>query len=140
MKTIKNVRRDSRRIKLLLSVVLQIIIMMVPIVAEGQATSSVVEVITTYSQNGQYYLTSIPFDSEFPSLRGKTYVYRVGSSEPLYVFDRGFDSVDVDSNNLILSNDGKVIFYVIPWNRMNGVVMQALAKRRARERTLFLTP
>ena len=26
------------------------------------------------------------------------------------------------------------------WNRMNGIVMQALAKRRARERTLFLTP
>jgi GH24 family phage-related lysozyme (muramidase) len=26
------------------------------------------------------------------------------------------------------------------WNRMNGVVMQALAKRRARERTLFITP
>lgn len=26
------------------------------------------------------------------------------------------------------------------WNRMNGVVMEALAKRRARERTLFLTP
>jgi lysozyme len=26
------------------------------------------------------------------------------------------------------------------WNRMNGVVLQALAKRRARERTLFLTP
>jgi GH24 family phage-related lysozyme (muramidase) len=26
------------------------------------------------------------------------------------------------------------------WNQMNGKVMQALAKRRARERTLFLTP
>lgn len=26
------------------------------------------------------------------------------------------------------------------WNRMNGIVMKALAKRRARERTLFLTP
>jgi len=26
------------------------------------------------------------------------------------------------------------------WNRMNGKVMQALAKRRARERTLFITP
>lgn len=26
------------------------------------------------------------------------------------------------------------------WNRMNGKVMSALAKRRARERTLFLTP
>jgi lysozyme len=26
------------------------------------------------------------------------------------------------------------------WNRMNGVVMSALAKRRAKERTLFITP
>lgn len=26
------------------------------------------------------------------------------------------------------------------WNRMNGKIMQALAKRRARERSLFLTP
>jgi len=26
------------------------------------------------------------------------------------------------------------------WNRMNGIVMEALAKRRARERTLFMTP
>lgn len=26
------------------------------------------------------------------------------------------------------------------WNRMNGVVVKALANRRARERTLFLTP
>ena len=33
----------------------------------------------------------------------------------MYVFERGFDSVDKDSNNLILSNDGEVIFYAIPW-------------------------
>ncbi len=33
----------------------------------------------------------------------------------MYVFERGFDSVDNESNNLILSNDGEVIFYAIPW-------------------------
>ena len=95
--------------------VLTILILLLQIGAHGQATSSAVEIITTYSQNDQFYLKSIPFDNEFPSLRGKTYVYRVGSSSPLYTFDRGFDSVSVDSNNLILSNDGRVIFYVISW-------------------------
>jgi hypothetical protein len=81
----------------------------------GQGTSSSVEIVTTYSQNGKFYLKSIPFDNEFPSLRGGTFVYEQGRAEPLYVFDRGFDSVEEDSNNLILSNNGEVIFYVIPW-------------------------
>src|SRR5262245_27158865 len=81
----------------------------------GQAFGSGAEVIIIYSQNEQYYLKSIPHDNEFPSLRGKTYVYKNGSVNPLYVFDRGFDSVSNDSNNLILSNDGEIIFYAIPW-------------------------
>jgi hypothetical protein len=80
----------------------------------GQASSSVVEIVTTYSQNGSFYLRSVPFDNEFPTLRGKTYVYATGGAAPIYVFDRGFDSVDAESNNLILSNDGEVIFYAIP--------------------------
>ena len=107
---------DYRAIKLTLTeIVLLMLIVLVPIVAAGQATSSKVEIITTYSENEQFYLKSIPFDSEFPSLRGKTYVYRVGTADPLYTFDRGFDSVEVESNNLTLSNNGRVIFYVIPW-------------------------
>jgi hypothetical protein len=81
----------------------------------GQATGSSVEVITTYSQNEEFHLTSIPYDNEFPSLRGRTSVYQRGSATPLYVFDRGFDSVDDDSNNLILSNDGEIILFIIPW-------------------------
>ncbi len=72
-------------------------------------------IITTYSQNQKYYLKSVPYDDEFPTLRGKTFVYSSGNSTPVYVFDRGFDSVDEDSNNLILSNDGEVIFFAIPW-------------------------
>jgi hypothetical protein len=82
--------------------------------AAGQFTSSSVAVVTIYSQNGRYYLKSIPYDNEFPSLRGKTSVYEAGRATPLYVFERGFDSVGDDSNNLILSNDGETIFYAIP--------------------------
>lgn len=81
----------------------------------GQASSSSVEIITTYSQNGNFYLKSIPFDNEFPTLRGKTYVYKKGVETPLYIIERGFDSVDDESNNLILSNNGEVIFYAITY-------------------------
>ena len=95
-----------------------LVFLLVQTVVQGQATSSGVDIVTTYSQNGRFYLKSIPFDNEFPTLPGKTYVYESGNPNPLYVFDRGFDSVDDDSNNLILSNDGAVIFYVIPGGRM----------------------
>jgi hypothetical protein len=81
--------------------------------ANGQFTGSDVSVITLYSQNEKYYLKSIPYDNEFPSMRGRTLVYETGKPTPFYVFDRGFDSVDEDSNNLILSNDGEVIFFAI---------------------------
>lgn len=81
----------------------------------GQATSSVAEIVTVYSQNEKYYLKSIPYDNEFPSLRGKSAVYEKGKTLPLYAFERGFDSVDEESNNLILSNSGEVIFFIIPW-------------------------
>jgi len=83
--------------------------------ALGQSYSSVVEVVTVDSQNELFYLRSWPFDNESPSLRGETKVYRKGVPEPMYTLERGFDSVEDDSNNLILSNDGRVIFYMIPW-------------------------
>lgn len=81
----------------------------------GQATSSAVYIVTTFSQNERFHLRSIPYDDEFPSLRGKTFVYERGSANPIYVFERGFDSVTDESNNLILSNDGEVVFHLIPW-------------------------
>src|SRR3954470_10891239 len=86
-----------------------------PALARGQAVGSGVAVVTVYSQNGRYHLRSIPFDNEFPTPRGKTYVYDQGNAKPLYVFERGFDSVEEGSNNLILSDDGETVFYAIPW-------------------------
>lgn len=84
-------------------------------IVNAQATSSSVDIITTYSHNGQYYLRSIPFDKEFPTLRGRTYVFKTGQAVPSYSFDRGFDSVTVHSNNLFLSDDGEVILFVLSW-------------------------
>ncbi|MBK8303778.1 MAG: DUF6794 domain-containing protein [Pyrinomonadaceae bacterium] len=83
------------------------------ITINAQMHSSAVEIWTLYSGNGQYYLKSIPWDDESPSLRGTTSVYRKGNSDPLYSFARGFD--DAEKNQLVLSNDGSVIFYAITW-------------------------
>src|SRR3712207_2155195 len=83
--------------------------------ARAQASSSTVYVVTVYSQSGRFYLKSVPFDDEFPTTRGKTSVYEAGRPEPLYVFARGFDSVEARGNNLILGDDGETIFYAIPW-------------------------
>lgn len=83
--------------------------------AAGQAVAAGAEVVTVYSENGRYYLKSVQYDTIFPSTRGRTSVYETGRAAPLYVFERGFDGVDEDSNNLTLSDDGEVIFYVIPW-------------------------
>ena len=90
-------------------------LLLLTVAGSGQATSSVTEILTVYSQNEEYYLRSIPYDNEYPSLRGTTSVYRAGVKEPLYVFERGFDSVESDSNNLIIGNNGEIIFYVLSW-------------------------
>ena len=51
--------------------------------AAGQAVSGGVEIVTTYSQNGRFFLKSVPFDNTFPSLRGQTRVYERGNASPL---------------------------------------------------------
>jgi hypothetical protein len=81
----------------------------------GQMISSAVEIATIYSQNEKFYVKSIPFDNEAPSLRGKTYVYEKGNAAPLYIVERGFALVGDVNDKLILSNNGEVIFYAISW-------------------------
>ena len=84
-------------------------------VVAGQNTSSQVEIIKIYSQNERFYLRSIPYDNESPSLRGVTSVYEKGKSKPVYTLDRAFDLLAAH-DTLILSNDGEVIFYVITYD------------------------
>lgn len=86
-----------------------------PAAAGRQAVSGGVEIVTVYSQNGRFYLRSVPYDGVYPSLRGKTHVYEKGAAAPLYALERAFDAVDEESNNLVLSDDGQTIFYALTW-------------------------
>jgi len=103
------------RLMLRISLLVAVISMSVMATTGQITTSSAVEVIKVHSQNERFHLTSIPYDNLSPSMRGKTAVFEQGSPTPLYTFERGFDSVYVESNNLILSNDGQIIFFAIPW-------------------------
>lgn len=77
----------------------------------SQSTTSAVALETIYAQNGLFYLHTIPYDNQEPSLRGKTCVYRINDPVPLYEFDRGFDNA-AEHNLLTISNDGETIFYI----------------------------
>ncbi len=90
---------------------LTIFIVIFNIFTFGQTVSSAVDISTVYSQSEEFYLKTIPYDNESPTLRGKTSVYRKGSETPLYILERGFDFSE--KNNLTLSTNGEVIFYVL---------------------------
>lgn len=91
-------------------------LLIVSSVTQGQVISGSAEIFTVYSQNERFYLKSIPYDDEAPSLRGTTSVYEIGKNTALYTLDRGFDpAAGAQDNVLILSNDGEVIFYIVPW-------------------------
>lgn len=102
--------------RLTLQILIPTILVLFSSFAIGQSISSSVGVVTVYSENGQYFLTSVPFDNESPSTRGVTRVFKKGKAEPIYTVDRGFDGVHKKSNNLILSNDGLSIFFLITWS------------------------
>ena len=86
----------------------------------GQTVSSHISIATVYSQSEKYYLKTIPYDNESPSLRGKTYVFESGVDKPLYTLERAFDTIDENDNKLTLSNNGEVIFYLINFGADEG--------------------
>lgn len=77
----------------------------------SQTTSSRIEIYKLYSENGEYYLQSIPYDNEQESIFGKTYVFKTGQSEPLYSIDRHFNYTGYP-NKINLSNEGQTILYI----------------------------
>ncbi len=94
---------------------LPILLLLAAVGAIAQTHSSIVEITTVYSQNEEFYLRSVPYDNEMPSLRGRTEVYKKGQAKPLYAFDKGFDTITHCPGCLILSNDGATVFYVGEW-------------------------
>ena len=92
---------------------LALVVLLTCVAASAQMISGAADVVTVYSQNERFYLKSIPYDDESPSLRGKTFVYAAGNATPLYTVERGFDVIQ--PNTLILSNDGEIIFLATTW-------------------------
>jgi hypothetical protein len=92
---------------------LAFIVVLACVPSMAQMISGSADVITIYSQNEQFYLRSIPYDDEKPSLRGKTFVYAARNTTPMYTVERGFDVIQ--PNALILSNDGEIIFLATTW-------------------------
>jgi hypothetical protein len=99
-------------------VLLTIALLILPVAACAAIDGGELHVRTVHSQNGRFYLRSISFDSMVPSALGVTRVYSTDQSEPLYEFERAFDSVTKQSNNLVLSDDGETIFYAVSWGAL----------------------
>lgn len=79
----------------------------------GQFVRTPVQITKVFSQNQRFYLKTIPYDNERPSLRGRTYVYRSTNPKPIYQIDRGFNFLDLANCFLFISDDGDTIMSVI---------------------------
>ena len=64
-----------------------------------------------YSQNGEYYLQSVPYDDFTQSVYGLSQVFRTGNPEPLYTIERDF-TYEGFPNKISLSNDGTHVMYI----------------------------
>jgi len=76
------------------------------------AASSAAETVTAYSQNGRFYLKSVPYDHGSPHLHGVTRVFQVDGDRVVYSFDKAFEASVSEGPTIILSNDGDVILVV----------------------------
>jgi hypothetical protein len=64
-----------------------------------------------YSENGQYFVKSIPFSDQVWTVLGKTSIYAIGdTTSALFVVDRYFSP-----DYLFLANDGQSLFYLTNW-------------------------
>lgn len=77
----------------------------------AQTTYSMCYIHTVKSQNDKYFLRTIPFDNIEQTSTGKTIVYNSDSTK-LYEVERYFEVSD-NRKEVFLSNDGKIIAYVI---------------------------
>lgn len=60
-----------------------------PMPLSARGSSSVVSIVTVWSDNGAYYLRSVPYDNHLPPNYGKSTVYAADGTER-YSFDRAF--------------------------------------------------
>ncbi|MCO6511349.1 MAG: hypothetical protein J5I65_11220 [Aridibacter famidurans] len=89
--------------------------LMLAAVARGQVYHSGVSIVTVYSADETHYLRSVPYDHEYPTLRGRTEVFRTGSAKPVYAMDQSIEIWN-DPRHVAISDDGRVIAYLLSYD------------------------
>jgi hypothetical protein len=78
-------------------------------IAFAQKSMQKAPVSITYAQNGVYSVKSFSYDQDFPTLKGKSIVYKTGKE--MYTIDRSFDLYNSEKYSLVISNNGAIIAY-----------------------------
>jgi len=98
-----------------------IILFLLPLyITKAQTVNSKIRITEVYSPNGNFYIKSIPYDNEEPSLKGKSFVYNK-QGKLLYTLNRGFNNIRNAGNFLSIGDDGKTIVYVIIINANESI-------------------
>lgn len=93
----------------------------------SQISTEIVPISETYSSNGEFKLSSISYDEEYPNLKGESFVSytqeyeSIGVRKKFYTLDRSFDLYDDNPFFTAISNDGRKIIYITNYIYENGL-------------------
>jgi hypothetical protein len=76
----------------------------------SQSSTSRVPITEVFSSNGKFSVKSYSYDDEFPTIRGRSIVYK--GDKVMYEINRSFDVYTFDRYFLTISNDGSTIAYL----------------------------
>ena len=99
----------------------------------SQISTEVVPISETYSSNGEYKLLSISYDTEFPTLKGESFITytqeydSIGVRKNFYKINRSFDVYEGHPFFVAISNDGRKIIYLTNYLYESGVENKNIA-------------
>ena len=77
-------------------------------------TYNPISISKIFSENEKYHIETTPFDDFYPSLRGKSLVFK--NNKLKYKINRSFPMLWVGQTFLAVSNDGKYVIYIMSRN------------------------